>query len=182
MQLDRRVMLAGLASSGAVLLLPKRAHASFDPEYFAAARKDDRGIYSAALFNLESGDSRAVELPGRGHDITLKPDGSEWVAFARRPGRFAVAVPIGARPPVWFEAKPDRHFFGHGVFSADGRLLYATENDYENARGLIGLRDATDGYRQIGEFDARGMEPHDIALLGDGRHGDRQWRHPHPSG
>jgi uncharacterized protein len=169
MQLDRRVMLTGLASNAAVLLLPSRARASVEAEYFAAARKDDRGIYSAALFNLESGDLRAVELPGRGHDITLKPDGSEWVAFARRPGRFGVAVPTGSRPPVWFAAKPDRHFFGHGLFSSGGWLLYATENDYKNARGMIGVRDATDGYRQIGEFDARGMEPHDIALLGDRR-------------
>ena len=169
MQLDRRVMLAGLGASGAVLLLPKGTRASFEAEYFAAARKDDRGIYSAALFNLESGDLRAVELPGRGHDITLKPDGSEWVAFARRPGRFGVAVPTDSRAPVWFEAKPDRHFFGHGVFSSDGRLLYATENDYENARGMIGVRDATDGYRQIGEISAQGMEPHGIALLGDRR-------------
>lgn len=169
MQIDRRMMLAGLASSAALLRVPTSVHAAFAAEYFAAARKDDNGGYSAALFSLESGDLRAVELPGRGHDIALKPDGSEWVAFARRPGRFGVAVPMGAREPVWFAAKPDRHFFGHGVFSADGRLLYATECDYERSRGVIGVRDATDGYRQIGELDARGVEPHDIALLGDGR-------------
>jgi hypothetical protein len=78
-------------------------------------------------------------------------------------------VPYAGRPPVWFASKPDRHFFGHGAFSADGKLLYATENDYANARGVIGVRDATDGYRQIGEFSAHGMEPHDIALLADGR-------------
>jgi hypothetical protein len=112
---------------------------------------------------------QTVELPGRGHDIALKPDGSEWVAFARRPGRFGVAVPLGSRPPVRFSAKPNRHFFGHGVFSADGRLLYSTENDYERAQGMIGVRDATGGYKQIGEFPAHGMEPHDIALLPDGR-------------
>ena len=34
---------------------------------------------------------------------------------------------------------------------------------------MIGVRDATDGYRQIGEFAAHGVEPHDIALLADGR-------------
>ena len=73
------------------------------------------------------------------------------------------------RPPVWFATKPDRHFFGHGVFSADGKLLYTTENDYDGARGVIGVRDATDGYQQIGEFPAHGMEPHDIQLLADGR-------------
>jgi hypothetical protein len=91
------------------------------------------------------------------------------VAFARRPGRFGVAVAADGRAPVWFASKPDRHFFGHGVFSADGRLLYATESDYERAAGMIGVRDATGGYKQIGEFPAYGMEPHDTALLSDGR-------------
>ncbi len=169
MRLDRRSLLVGLASGAAMLALTSGVRAAFETECFAAARKDDRGAYSATLFSLNSGDIRSVELPGRGHDITLKPDSSEWVTFARRPGRFGVAIPVDARPPVWFASKPDRHFFGHGVFSADGRLLYSTENDYEGARGVIGVRDATDGYQEIGEFPAHGMEPHHIQLLSDGR-------------
>jgi uncharacterized protein len=172
-QLDRRTLLMSFVSSAAMLALPRDALAAlsagaFSAEVFAAARKDDRGAYSAALFSLD-GDVRAIELPGRRHDVALSPDGGEWVAFARRPGRFGVAIPVGTRPPVWFASKSDRHFFGHGVFSAAGRLLYATENDYERAAGVIGVRDATDSYRQIGEFPAHGMEPHDIALLTDGR-------------
>jgi hypothetical protein len=158
-----------LAGSAAMLAIPELVAASFGTECFAAARKDDRGIFSAALFSLASGDMRSVELPARGHDIALRPDGSEWIAFARRPGRFAVAVPFAGGAPVWFASKPDRHFFGHGVFSADGKLLYATENDYASAQGMIGVRDATDGYKQIGEFSAYGIEPHDIALFTDGR-------------
>ena len=168
MELGRRALLISLGSSAALLALSRSACAELEMECFAAARKDDRGNFSAALFTL-NGDMRAVELPARGHDITLRPDGGEWVAFARRPGRFGVAIPLDARPPVWFASKPDRHFFGHGVFSADGRLLYTTENDYGRAEGVIGVRDATDGYKQIGEFPAHGMEPHDIALLNDGR-------------
>ena len=169
MGLDRRELLIGAASSAALLAMPwDRAKAARDLELFAAARRDDRGTYSAALFSLDGGDVRAVELPERGHDIALRPGSGEWVAFARRPGRFGVAVPTDGRAPVWFNAKPDRHFFGHGVFSADGKLLYTTENDYAHAQGIIGVRDATDGYRQIGEFPARGMEPHDVQLLSDG--------------
>ena len=80
-----------------------------DAECFAASRRDDRGNFSAALFTLD-GDVRAVELPQRGHDITLKPDGREWVAFARRPGRFGVAIPLDARPPVWFAAEARSSF------------------------------------------------------------------------
>jgi uncharacterized protein len=167
MDLDRREFLVGAASSAVVLAMPRdRARAARDMELFAAARRDDRGTYSAALFSLEGGDVRSVELPERGHDIALRPGSGEWVAFARRPGRFGVAVPTDGRAPVWFTAKPDRHFFGHGVFSADGKLLYTTENE---AQGIIGVRDATDSYKQIGEFSARGMEPHDVQLLSDGR-------------
>ena len=31
------------------------------------------------------------------------------------------------------------------------------------------MRDATGSYKQIGEFSAHGMEPHDVAMLADGR-------------
>jgi hypothetical protein len=169
MSLDRRTFLASVAGSAATLVVPKPVIAAFAAERFAAARKDDRGTYSAALFDLEQGDIRSVELPGRGHDIALRPGGREWVAFARRPGRFGVAVPTGAGAPVWFASKPDRHFFGHGVFSADGRILYTTENDYGSGRGVIGVRDADAGYRQTGELAGYGVGPHDLALLSDGR-------------
>ena len=62
-----------------------------------------------------------------------------------------------------------RHFYGHGAFSADGRLLYSTENDYEHARGVIGVRDAGADYRRVGEFHSGGVGPHDAAMLSDGR-------------
>lgn len=169
MQLDRRSVLMGLGGSALAFAVPKHVAAAFLPERFAAARKDDRGNYSAALFDLERGDIREVVLPARGHDIALRPGGSEWVAFARRPGRFGVAVPLGKSEPVWFTANEGRHFFGHGVFSADGRLLYTTENDYERGVGVIGVRDADAGYRQIGELPSHGIGPHDLGLLSDRR-------------
>src|SRR6185312_463931 len=108
--------------------------------------------------------------PARGHDLVQRPGTRECVVFARRPGTFAIAFSTDASAaPVEFQSKPDRHFFGHGSFSRDGRLLLTSENDFEAVRGVIGVRDATAGYRQIGEFDAAGMEPHDLCLLSDGR-------------
>src|SRR4030042_921873 len=134
MTLDRRALLAGLAGGAVALSCPRRA-VPFEPACFAASRKGDRGHFQAALFAL-AGDEQAIELPGRGHDIALRPGGGEWVAFARRAGRFGVAVSLRSEPPIWFASKPERHFFGHGTFSSDGRLLYATENDYERAAGM----------------------------------------------
>jgi hypothetical protein len=84
--------------------------------------------------------------------------------FARRPGTFAVALSAEGRAHR-FWAPADRHFYGHGVFSPDGRLLYATENDFEAGRGVIGVYDTGRDYDRIGEFDAGGVGPHDIALI-----------------
>jgi hypothetical protein len=55
------------------------------------------------------------------------------------------------------------------VFSPDGRLLYSTENDFDGQRGVVGVRDATGAYRQIGEFPSGGTGPHDMAMMRDGR-------------
>lgn len=62
----------------------------------------------------------------------------------------------------------DRHFYGHGAFSADGRLLYTTENAYEVPDGRLGVWDAADGYRRIGEIASGGIGPHEIIRLPDG--------------
>jgi hypothetical protein len=72
-------------------------------------------------------------------------------------------------PALAFATPQGRHFFGHGLFSADGALLYTTENDFENAAaGVIGVHDAANGYRRIGEFPSFGIDPHDMVLLADG--------------
>ena len=55
-----------------------------------------------------------------------------------------------------------RHFYGHGAYSENGKLLYATENDFDRGRGVIGVYDATTGYQRIGEINAYGIGPHEL--------------------
>ena len=57
MPLDRRTLLVSLAGATAALSVPQSVAAAFAPERFAAARKDDRGTYSAALFDLVTADA-----------------------------------------------------------------------------------------------------------------------------
>ncbi|GJM03383.1 MAG: hypothetical protein DHS20C08_18840 [Rhodomicrobium sp.] len=136
---------------------------------FAAARRDADGDFSAALFTMK-GDLRSIPLPGRGHDLAARPHSRDVVVFARRPGRFAIVFSPNLKiDPLLFHAQAGRHFYGHGVFSPDGRLLFTSENDYEDGVGKIGIRDASKGYQQIGEFSSYGVGPHDLALLMDGR-------------
>jgi hypothetical protein len=92
------------------------------------------------------------------------------VVFARRPGTFAVVFdPAGREAPITLASVEGRHFFGHGTFSADGKLLYATENDFAKGRGVIGIYDVGGGYGRIGEFQTYGVGPHEMILMPDGR-------------
>jgi hypothetical protein len=168
MAIDRREFLTGVFGAAAVSALGRNAFAAAE-ELYAAARQDGNGTYSAAIFNRFGIDVNSVALPGRGHDICVSPVNRTCVAFARRPGNFAVAFTADRRkPPVFFTTPPERHFYGHGVFSADGRLLYTTENDFDGERGIIGVHDAGRAYARIGEFESFGIGPHDLALMPDG--------------
>ena len=155
--------LAGLSG-----LLPEPVLAA-DKDLFAAAWIQNGG----AGFSILDGDGNeltSVSLPDRGHDVATDRVGRWAVAFARRPGTFAVAVDRqNGSEPIPFSTPEDRHFFGHGVFSPDGRLLYATENDYDNAAGMIGIYDVTAGFNRIGEFPSYGIDPHELILMPDGK-------------
>ncbi|MEO1609740.1 MAG: DUF1513 domain-containing protein [Pseudomonadota bacterium] len=165
----RNVVTGGSALALAFALPCKSAEAEPVQELFAATRKSPQGAFSTAIFRRDGSDVNAVSLPGRGHDVTACPVTRTVVAFARRPGNFAVAFSIDQkRQPIRFICPSDRHFYGHGVFSRYGRLLYATENDFETGTGCIGIYDATRDYKRIGEFNAFGVGPHDIALMPDG--------------
>ncbi|UYO95541.1 DUF1513 domain-containing protein [Pollutimonas sp. M17] len=138
---------------------------------YVAARKN-AGRYEAALFDAQGRDQRVLPLPGRGHSFAIDAARGRVVAFGRQPGFFAIAFDAaGKRAPQTLDVAPGRHFFGHGVFSPDGRLMAATENDYEAGRGVLGLYDASQGggYRRVGEVPTHGVGPHEVVLMPDGR-------------
>jgi hypothetical protein len=111
-----------------------------------------------------------IALPARAHDLAVHQASGRAVVFARRPGTFAVAFDVhGRTKPQVFLALPDRHFFGHGAYSDDGKLLFATENDFDAGAGVVGVYDATDRYRRVGEFPTRGVGTHEAILMPDGR-------------
>jgi len=166
--LDRRGFIRSAGAAFAASLAPRAAEAlNRTDTVFGSAFMTADGGHGAALLDEEGQILAKVELPSRGHEVVFSP-GNKAVVFARRPGTFAVAFSTDrSLGPVAFASPPQRHFYGHGAFSVDGTLLYATENDFENARGVIGIYDATDGFRRLGEFATHGIGPHDILLSGD---------------
>lgn len=136
---------------------------------FASCIKRPDGSFGAVLLDENYSIIDDIKLPQRGHDVVFNPVSEDLVIFARRPGNFAIVVGVKNRTkPIYITAPKNRHFYGHGVFSNDGKLLYASENDFENAVGKIGIYDVTNGFNRIGEFESFGVGPHEIILLGDG--------------
>lgn len=168
---QRRAFLKAAGAGFVASLLPQRAEALAEAELvFASSTQQSAGKYGAALITETGRLIASIDLPDRGHDITYSPVLGRAVVFARQPGTFAVVFdPDGRVPPVTLTSVEGRHFFGHGAFSPDGTLLYATENDFDAARGVIGIYEVAGGYTRIGEFDSFGVGPHEILLMSDGK-------------
>jgi uncharacterized protein len=162
--MHRRAFLASLAAACA----PRMTWADVGHPAFLAAGKlgDDyflHGLSSTgqSLFQLP--------LPGRGHAAAAHPTRAEAVAFARRPGTFALVIDCGTGQVAHRLTPPDGiQFNGHGAFSADGTLLMTSEVVAETSEGRIGLWD-TARYRRLTDWPSHGIGPHEVRLLPDGR-------------
>lgn len=165
----RRGFLASLAAAGAVSAAPRLSWAAVgDPAFLAAAREPDG---SFALYGLAKNGAATfrVPLPARGHAGAGHPTRAEAVAFARRPGTFALVLDCATGSVLHQLTPPEgRHFNGHGVYSADGSALLTSEQRSDTSEGVIGVWDAEDGYTRYDEFPSGGIGPHDLRLMPDG--------------
>ena len=138
-----------------------------DAVYATGIRTPD-GRFSLALMGEDGAFIAQIALPDRIHGLTVSPATGAVAAFARRPGTFILAMSASGAQMI-VNAVADRHFYGHGAFSPDGRFLYASENDFENRRGVVGIYDAQQAYTRIGEYPTYGIGPHDLSVTPDGR-------------
>ncbi|KQV84240.1 DUF1513 domain-containing protein [Rhizobium sp. Root1220] len=169
--IDRRgfVKAAGLTFVAALQPRALMALGRADAVYASGLRTAD-GSYAIATVTERGEIVDQLALPARAHGMAFSAKTGKTVAFARRPGTYAMIFDSrGKAEPVVIAAAEGRHFYGHGAFSTDGRILYASENDFDGNRGMIGLYDATDRFVRIGEFETHGVGPHDMTVSDDGR-------------
>ena len=167
MATTRRGFLQGAAGLG---LAPAIGWAAAGrPDYLAAAGLPGGG-YCLIGLTAAGGECFRLPLPDRGHAAAAHPGRPEAVAFARRPGTFALVIDCAeGREVARLHAPEGRHFFGHGAFTPHGGLLFTTENLVGDGTGLLGVWDARDGYWRIGEVPTGGTGPHEVRLMPDGR-------------
>lgn len=161
----RRAFLRSAAMAAATGALPRLTWADAGAPTFLSAAMTPNGRY--VLCGLaETGEIRfQIPLPGRGHAAAAHPSAPLAVAFARRPGTFALVIDcvLGA-VRARLDAPKDRHFYGHGAFDRVGARLFTCENAYETGEGVIGVWDVSDGLRRLGEIGSGGIGPHELIV------------------
>jgi len=102
------------------------------------------------------------------HGLAFHPRDRHRVAAFEKHGPGACEVDLNARAvrrPI--ATAPHRSFYGHGAYSHDGAVLFATETLRETRAGVLVARDA-DTLAVLGEVPTHGLAPHDCTLRPDG--------------
>jgi len=165
-----------LPSCGGVEASPRRKGTAIGPGWSVRhdAQADGLGEdslkhYVLSMFDLdEKREVQTTPLDFYGHGVVFDPtDPARALVFEKR-GFGACEVDL-VRREVQRPIETTREFYGHGAFSPDGALLYATETDVDDDyRGVIVIRDGKT-LEEIGEFPSFGAAPHDCTLRDDGR-------------
>ncbi|MBK1635461.1 DUF1513 domain-containing protein [Rhodovulum adriaticum] len=162
----RRGFLASLLAAGSLPALSWADAGS--PAYLAAAGEPGGGF---ALFGLgaDGRDLFRIPLPARGHAAAAHPTRPEAVAFARRPGTYALVIDcVTGDVQTRLNAPEGHHFYGHGCFVHGGAVLVTPENRFQTGEGRLGLWARDEGYARIGDIPSGGMGPHDAQRLPGG--------------
>lgn len=128
--------------------------------------------FEVVILNGEGAVCARCPLPGRGHSFAIDPTGNHLIAFGRQPGFYATVMQASTlKLHHTLTPAANRHFFGHGAFNPDGTVFYATENDYANGEGVLGVYaiDARGHITRSGEWSTHGIGPHEVILLNDKR-------------
>lgn len=117
----------------------------------------------------EHPEARLCSIGFLGHGLTVDPRDETRAAVFEKKGPGAAIVDLARVEKLREIPTPEnRHFYGHGAYSKDGSLLYATESyldrDFE---GALVVRDS-DTLKELGTVPTFGTAPHDCILI-DGK-------------
>lgn len=128
----------------------------------SSSRYGIAGIYTDGRLAFD------LPVPQRVHDSLVLPQSRQAIFFARRPGTHFYVVDVERKAITHTISAPSqRHFYGHGCVSPDGRYLFTSENAFDRQQGCIAVYDVGDNFKRLDEFSSAGIGPHQIELLSD---------------
>ena len=176
--MNRRQLLLTLAASGIATALPRLALAAAESRQaivgaaWRGPNKTDPYFAGALVADWDSRQLSiryALPLPTRPHGILAEADGGLLV-LGVRPGTWMLRCDGGGklmRQVRLDEDETTARLGGHATPSADGTLIYTTETDQRNGRGMVGVRDRRT-LNKLAEWDSHGIDPHQLLLDAQG--------------
>ncbi len=125
------------------------------------------GEHFISQLDLSTQELQQLKTPMRGH-TALALDQHTALLFGRRSASTSVRVNFKTGLLESFKSRANRHFNGHACLSTDRTLLFTSETDYANKRGIIGIRELAT-LKQVAEYESYGLDPHDLQLMPDGK-------------
>lgn len=124
-----------------------------------------------ALIDLDqsSQQPQLIDVDFLPHALCFDPLRPHVASLFEKHGPGACQIDLRTRQQLRrIPTRSNHHFYGHGAYSTDGTLLYATESILdEKRRGVLVVRDSQ-SLEVLGEVPTAGTAPHDCILLDDG--------------
>ncbi len=136
--------------------------------HFVSAGTDKDGKHYIIILDNLGAQTAKLSVPARAHQVAVNPLNNELAVAARRPGTYLMIVDSSQGKILQeIQPEPGLHFYGHSVYSEDGRFLFTTENHIESGEGRIFVRDALSNYRVVRSFSSFGIGPHELRIHPD---------------
>ncbi|MFD1007654.1 MULTISPECIES: DUF1513 domain-containing protein [Oceanisphaera] len=173
--MQRRQFLKVLSAAGVLsslglvgCALPNAAPAR--QSYLVGGGRRAQNQYVLQALNLDGSLRYELPLPARGHGMAVHPTLPLAVCHARRPGQFLYLFNHETGEALQVrQADTGRHYYGHGVFSADGRTLFTTEGVSDSSQGVIGVYALNSNrLEKVAEYTGFGIGPHEVRLMPNG--------------
>ncbi len=162
--MHRRHFLKAFTAMSALSATPTWA-AIGAPSVLGAA-KNSYGDFVICGIHADGNIAFETQVPMRGHGFAVHPTHAIAVAFARRPGNIALVIDVfSGKIRATLDVSKDGHFYGHGIFTPDARYLLTTENHLHTSQGRVGIWDAQNDFKRVGERPTGGIGPHEMINL-----------------
>lgn len=164
MGINRRQFGALLATS----LFAPQLFATQGKPLIASAAQNREGGHCLVMLNTVGQEIWSHPLPARAHHVEAHPAQPVIAVIGRRPETFIDILDYQQQRLIKrVHAEAGQHFYGHAVFSSDGRFLLSAENDITTGNGMISVRDVYHDYKIIGQFHSGGIGPHELKMMSD---------------
>lgn len=159
-----------LAFGGAIATTPSWAAVipnNSKSKLYASAYSLSKQEHFFGVFDDEGEILWSAQLTQRAHAPVIHPSESIIGIVARRPGFFIDFFDVSNHQKIKrIEPMKDHHFYGHALFTSDGKRLITQENYYPTGQGKIFIREWPSGNIE-NVFDSNGIGPHESVFLND---------------